>query len=134
MNRDILNVLTDISEIVSEKGRNGRDLWDILSALRGPDFDTGIRYKLSDTLTIDCFDLKDATTAVIRYNMGVSKDNAKLAISHPDSSDYARIRILLDRSDIPAHFIVHAKKAFESLDLKWDEVNPDLQGEISYKV
>lgn len=129
---NVLQVLTTISEIVSERNRDGRNLWDIMSALRGPDFDVKNCYKLSDTLTIDCYDLKEATTAVIRYNMGVARDNAKSVISHPDSEEYVRIRSFLEMSDIPYHFIAHSIGAFEALGLKWNEVNPDLRGEISY--
>lgn len=90
-------------------------VWDILSALRGPDSNDYI--------------LKSATTCVIRSYAGVPERNSQ-AIVHVDTEDAAEVRRSVDAGthkhygSAPSHhFILHAKKAFEALGLKWNEVN-----------
>jgi hypothetical protein len=83
-------------------------LWDVLSALRGPD---------SAEL-----DLKIATTAVIRQ---IFFKNIILPYSltvECDSSESKKYREELVGT--ASHFYVHAKRAFFALGLDWNEVNP----------
>jgi hypothetical protein len=135
--QDIFNALQSVSNIMSgdllgcEAG-----FWSIVSALRGPDMNNFVLYRLSEIEKISVETLKYATTGVIRYNSGIAKSNSGGCISHTDTKEYADIRSKLNNypKDIPVHFISHAKGAFNVLGLKWDEVNPDLKGEISYKV
>src|SRR6266498_1616369 len=104
----------------------GQKVWDILSALRGPDNDK--------------MDVKLATTSVIRYQLlklsGALPEKGILSlpggpICNEDTPAFVSLRIALskeymnDADKHPAfyHFISHAKRAFHSLGLKWDEVN-----------
>ena len=90
-----------------------RQIWNILSALRGPDSENwgiGIREK-------------SATTAIIRHKVfGATLENSSVGVSsHPDRQDYADYR----KTDnfISSHFSSHTKEAFSALNLKWSEVN-----------
>lgn len=93
---------------------DARDLWNILTALRGPDSgDDG---------------LKQATTGVIRYmmlgkNAGFPHDdderNLHGSIFGPDKPEYAEIR----KNKNNSHFLHHAELAFSALGLSWGRVN-----------
>ncbi|HWY36161.1 MAG TPA: hypothetical protein VNX68_16065 [Nitrosopumilaceae archaeon] len=91
----------------------GHKLWDILTALRGPD---------NEDRTI-----KDEITAVIR-NKALPSCDKYGAIVCSDAPDSGRIRYaihtkaIVEHSDI-IHFFFHAKRAFNALGLKWEEVN-----------
>jgi hypothetical protein len=86
-----------------------KKVWDILSALRGPD-DEERRPK----------DTKAATTGIIRYM--VFRDDASFGvITFRDCAAYAAIRRRLPRAH--DHFSNHARHAFEVLGLKWRSVN-----------
>lgn len=92
-------------------------LWDVLTALRGPDYEN-VSYKT-----------KDATTGVIRYALlgafagvgGLDPHTRHLhrAIFGPDREEYVKIR---DEMRV-SHFCYHARSAFTALGLKWNEVN-----------
>jgi hypothetical protein len=86
-------------------------LWEVLTALRGPDFD-------DDDLSV-----KDSTTAVIRQATFETQDGYHLgAMVRPDTE---RARIFRrDRPDNYGHFWSHALRAFEALGMDWLEVNP----------
>ena len=97
-------------------GTRGKELWDILAAMRGPDYHPdGI--SANDTL-------KENTSAVVRY--AAFGDSAK-AWTWPDSDTRAAYRrnIALPGPDHmpPQHFMSHMKTAFTALGLKWDENN-----------
>jgi hypothetical protein len=89
-----------------------RALWDVLSALRGPDEPTNDEK------------FKDATTAVIREAFLGKKVKTFPADFAIDSEQRARTRIEMMYS----HFRSHARSAFGALDLKWDEYNPPKKG------
>lgn len=133
----VKNALSTVSDMmVGDLGGEESKFWHIISALRGPDLDSHVIYKLSETETIYADQLKEAVTAVIRYNLGLFQDNSGGCIVRTDTEEFAEIRRKFNKGghDICRHFLSHSRLAFEALDLKWDEVNPDLQGEISYKV
>lgn len=110
-------------------------LWDILSALRGPD----MQYVLSQDIPFDVNHVKAATTAVIRMALfQLDKDAPRdtffppmgVNISVlPDNARNCAIRVWLNNHPADAsekfsgHFIQHARYAFEALGLKWTEVN-----------
>jgi hypothetical protein len=92
-----------------------RELWDVLTALRGPD-----DYKLDYA--------KEATTAVIRstaFPKTFARNNDNVpAIFAKDS-----LSLTVKRNDIPrsSHFQRHAEDAFTALGLQWDENNADVE-------
>lgn len=89
-----------------------RQLWDVLSALRGPDYEIG-----SD---------KNATTAVIRAAaFPKTFSGGERAIIIPAHMAYdevgnAQTRLQMTESH---HFKSHAKKAFKVLGLDWYDLN-----------
>jgi hypothetical protein len=98
----------------------GRKLWDVLAALRGP-----------DTSDYDHAG-KKATTAVIRYAMGlrgVLGKNEFIYTVLPDTKTAAAIRANLwqkeaqEQSALTGHFVNHAFDAFKALGLDWDSEN-----------
>ncbi len=98
-----------------DRGLSGQQLWDVVSALRGPD--NGL------------WDLKDATTNVIRYTLGfrqttlhrgVTLEAQNVFCCNPDSEIFVEIR---KNINLFGHFESHCKKAFDALGLKWTEVN-----------
>jgi hypothetical protein len=94
-----------------------RLLWDVLSALRGPDYEGS--------------EDKDATTVVIREAFLGPKTKVFPADFAVDSAERAERRKDMVAGDVPLpeisesyHFYTHARNAFDALGLKWDEVNP----------
>lgn len=90
-----------------------RDLWCVLTALRGPD-DSG-----SD-------ETKNATTAIVRHAVFGEDCLADWGvISHEDAEHYAEKRRLLELEGRPTqwHFWSHVRSAFEALGLGWNESN-----------
>ncbi len=88
-----------------------RQLWDVLSALRGPDYEKSLD--------------KNATTAVIRAALfpKTFSDDRSIAIpAHMayDETGNAQIRSQMIES---YHFKNHAKKAFAVLGLNWITTN-----------
>lgn len=108
-------LLYRIDTVLAEASDDSIKLWDILTALRGPD--------ALGSLT------KNATTAVIRatafprtYNSkqeGEPFGGAILATFKKDQSGNVAIRQGIDGG----HFRSHAKYAFHALGLDWDKVN-----------
>ena len=89
--------------------REAREMWNILSALRGPD-------------TVDSHAEKKCTTAVIRMKvLGQSLDGKIPAIMEKDNSFKADNRVNIEFESY--HFKSHMEYAFEALGLKWNEVN-----------
>lgn len=103
-------LLKQIVKFLNEAGPESRELWDVLTALRGPD----------NNREID----KNAATAVIRHAVGLkgyTRDYSFVVL--PDSVQSAEQRQVLEREIVDSHFRRHAQLAFEALELKWDEVN-----------
>lgn len=102
-----------ISDFLKRNDGESEILWDVLTALRGPD----------DENEND----KRATTEVIRYRLfgnagresSDGQRNLNGCLYGPDSESYVKIRERLP----PSHFKGHAKKAFDALGLSWREVN-----------
>ena len=107
--------------------------YDVMTALRGPDFEghENIKY---------------AITAVLRYHVGISSHNLFGCFAWADTSENVEVRKSLvvpmdntygykgyhhrNTSIVGAyrqyyHFIRHSQKAFEAMGMKWDELNPD---------
>lgn len=91
------------------KGDGGsRRLWDVLSALRGPDLE-------------DSEEIKNCTTAVIRAAIGMKGEPILPAHIEADCAPLAERRIQLPLGGY--HFKCHAERAFKALGLKWFEIN-----------
>jgi len=101
MVRAIQQMLKNASESESCK------MWDILTALRGPDFDN------SESI-------KRATTAVIRHRFLANTPNYFFVSIGEDGQHLVEKRVNCESN---YHFINHAKSAFRALGLKWDETN-----------
>lgn len=86
------------------RSKEGEQLWDVLTALRGPD--------------VQNEEVKRATTGVIRYFLlGASVPGC--TTSNPDAPELAAVR----RKLVDSHFTGHARKAFRVLGLKWRSCN-----------
>lgn len=92
-------------------------LWAVLTAMRGPDYENGEQY-----------DDKISTTAVIRraaFGADALADSG--SIVRRDSRDAVKRRRAMEASyadpDDRRHFYDHARAAFDSLGLKWNELN-----------
>lgn len=107
------------------KGTDAKSLWDVLTALRGPDAKID---GLPDTIIHTGFsmdEVKDATTCVLRYALGLQYgiknghgDSYWFSL-HPDSKKLAEYR-----KTIPyGHFRNHAEDAFRALGLSWSKIN-----------
>lgn len=106
----------DYGESLRDNASEGAKLWNILSALRGPDAPI-------NGFSWDTNELKEATTAVIRWKVGLTHSNQGGAIVNADSPDLVKIRRQFDEGRYDGHFIQHARFAFSALGLKWDELN-----------
>jgi hypothetical protein len=84
-----------------------QQIWDVLSALRGPDDDTEV--------------FKTATTEVIRWKLGFKKEI--YFNTSPDSDPKVYTRKNMSASSAGYHFYSHALKAFTALGLEWDSLN-----------
>lgn len=88
-------------------------LWDVLTALRGPDYVGG-----------DESQIKSATTSVIREKVFTERSRVhEFAIILKDEEDYILVRKTLPHHD--DHFVHHARRAFRALGMRWDELNKD---------
>lgn len=100
------------SSFQSERCRN---VWNIITALRGPDQSGGV-------------DDKWAITTVIRYKVFGSQSQVdENADIEPDHEGKVQIRRSISPyghvTETDGHFIAHAKHAFEALGLSWTELN-----------
>ena len=88
----------------------GHDLWNILTALRGPDSrNRGIKY---------------ATTCVIRNAAFPGRPTNGLSVFKDDCPLYAKRRErLFDEHEESNHFREHIQDAFDSLGMTIDKVN-----------
>ena len=89
------------------------ELWHILTALRGPDYNDGLYY--------DKAMLKKSTTEVIRHEVVGDFVCKRLGcLSSLDTKSRASFRHM---NYSAVHFWQHAKLAFKSLGLKWGVKN-----------
>ena len=92
-----------------------REVWDILTALRGPDYEEGD-------------DDKHATTCVIRhyalgYKACCSPYTANGSVFREDSETSVGLRVAMLDDKRSYHFYHHMADAFAALGLKWDKNN-----------
>lgn len=104
------NALLFITEVLKHNEANdeGRHLWDVLTALRGPDNRDE--------------ELKAATTEVIRdkaFGRFVVRHFANVNSDTPERMQY-REGMHQTKEYNTAHFEHHARAAFLALDLDWD--------------
>ena len=104
--RDWRKMLKSIATFVNVHDEHSKNLWNVLSALRGPDNMYGVSAG------------KSCTTGVIRWAAGITPGPTWM-VAVPDAQRYANARKTLEDS----HFVIHARRAFIALGLKWDEVN-----------
>lgn len=88
---------------------NNHELWDVLTALRGPD-NEGL-------------DIKSATTAVIRKAIGLDPYDSGVPAYVIDSDSEKNVAVRKNMNVHYTHFCSHAYSAFCALGLKWEEVN-----------
>lgn len=113
------SILNKVVKFLNDAGPESKKLWDVLTALRGPDD--------------SCFNTKDATTAVVRHTIGLSgRTGSDLNSTYhgyavkPDNTQYSHRRKELESGLarlLPGHFRDHILAAFNALDLKWNDVN-----------
>jgi hypothetical protein len=123
--------LQRIVEFLNVPDVESKQLWDVLSALRGPDSVSEValfgptvdHYRMNQEDAV----AKEATTEVIRHTIGLSGDGLGILIS-PDQAGAEVVR-----EKIPnGHFKLHALLAFKTLGLDWDKVNqPNADGHAS---
>ncbi len=91
-------------------------LWDVLTALRGPDYS-------GPEDVHEAADLKTATTCVVRDALGLTPARFETGFSsHPDELLLASVRCVLNEKP-SSHFVAHARRAFDALGLAWLRVN-----------
>jgi hypothetical protein len=109
------SVLDTVVKFLNRSNDDSLKLWNILTALRGPDTEDPLE------------ELKRATTSVIRTKIGILPC-ANGATTVPDDSeelvkarmDYVQART---KHTYSYHFGNHAMNAFHSLGLRWDTLN-----------
>ena len=108
--KTLRGALTQIEKMLTKKSYSA-DLWDILSAIRGPD----TRNKK----------FKHATTTIIRSCAFPSRPCEERSFYGEDSAKRAEIRTRLfkNKEDFN-HFRDHCEAAFSALNLSLYEVNP----------
>lgn len=112
MKRTTRQFIRGLRKTFRETDKQGRnEIWDILTGLRGPDYNEDWPFKD-----------KRATTAVIRNEVLGIKNLIDVPVDvNIDSNDRAVHRI--DASFNGYHFQNHARRAFRALGLKWNKVN-----------
>lgn len=121
MHRSVRDILAKIDTIFAAgssgesptREETARQLWDVLSALRGPDYESG--------------DDKQATTCIIRaacFPKTFGNSNVRICIPASMNNDYSfgparRFKITSGNY----HFKNHAARAFRVLGLDWDAEN-----------
>jgi hypothetical protein len=112
-------MLKIIVEFLNRDDLESRQLWHVLTALRGPD-------KCDDNKEL----LKKSTTCVIRTKIGLNKTSPSNygpngAMVYADTEDGPQVRMDATNrtSGVSPHFISHAELAFEVLGLAWKKKN-----------
>jgi hypothetical protein len=123
MNRTVRDILARIDAVFAAgaarhddngKARTARQLWDVLSALRGPDNEhASIKYGTTAIIRAACFPKT--------YGDG-NRDICIPATMCHDSEAYRLARS--EAGTRGQHFANHARRAFDVLGLAWSEVNP----------
>lgn len=128
---DTLNYLVRALD-ANGRTRNASLIWDILTALRGPDqrtFKAEVRtqtWPYREALEVSQAEVKRATTNIIRGALGLDARFGTATKPTEDTQANAEVRKKLARIVAQAdgfHFFSHAKAAFVALGLKWDEPN-----------
>ena len=101
--------LARIVKFLNANDGPAKQLWWVLSALRGPDFTETFPYKT-----------KKAITGVLRHQIGLIPLSIAF-VNELDCKEYSDDRQQQRHND--DHFYYHAKEAFNVLGLKWGEVN-----------
>jgi hypothetical protein len=126
--RDWKELVSEIVEYLHFEDEDSTRLWDVLSALRGPDcsYETmqeNAIYASGDVRLAEdtrMNELKKATTAVIRHAIGM-RINQGLVV-RKDTPKFSELRRNLTGY---THFVSHLQRAFEALGLDWWETNGD---------
>lgn len=105
-------MLKQIVDYLNEESDDAMRLWDVLSALRGPDS--------GNQDIFEAHRIKTATTSVIRHAIKLRADNIQGVVVVQDDQNSLKLRCELDTFK---HFAVHATKAFTALELNWFGVN-----------
>ena len=125
------SLLKRIASFLAKDSRPAGDakkMWDVLSALRGPD----IMDHWYDPDAIGGDPIKAATTGVIRNALGLPSQIPMQGYgprtfytmsNNPDSAALANQRADFARRKSYAHFLDHAHSAFKALGLKWHTEN-----------
>lgn len=98
-------LLQHIVKVINLGDNNSRDLWNVLTALRGPDNELQ--------------NIKESTTAVIRHKIGLSRNSLGIDV-FPDCEGAMNNRNTMTKY---THFRIHVEQAFRVLGLVWDKVN-----------
>lgn len=115
--REVLNSIDEMLSKGWDSSSAGHKLWDILSALRGPD-------NGEDSL-------KYATTGIIRRKAfpktftRITGLSSTRAVSAPDS--FEKLAVRREQANAYDHFSRHYRRAFHSLGLSLGELNLDKQ-------
>lgn len=109
MNKKVRKMLDRIDAFLAKPGKESEELWDILTALRGPDDQDNV--------------VKEATTAVIRWQAfpRTARVRTVPAVFNGDTESFADSRNRWSASSF--HFWRHAGFAFAALGLKWSKIN-----------
>lgn len=121
MRARVQKLLQPIIDELNGGGKDAQDLWDILTALRGPDASHKY-YEVSS--------LKDETTAKLRYAIGL-RPNPQQHVGRPSLSKFGAIvkpgvpTVLVDAREIDElvgpHFRRHYNFAIQALNNKEGE-------------
>lgn len=113
MKPETRKVLQDVVEFLNTFSPEAKKLWWVLTALRGPDNES--------------VGMKGATTAVIRYAVGLDDEVGNGATVHGDLATGPELRAKLNDNGREYHFKIHNRMAFEALGLSWEDRNPSLE-------
>src|SRR5712664_690782 len=110
---EVFSALRDFFTKSTASPEDKRDVWHVLSALRGPD-------------ESQAYLLKEATTAVIRnklFGQDANFVSNVLGIDvYQDNNYRVEDRAKVDQ-DAPTHFQLHTINAFKALGLEWGKLN-----------
>lgn len=134
----LIVLVAKLAAFMNDCPTDGRHLWRILSALRGPDALIMPRQGARRIPTINgeplrewhLKEVKAATSGVIRYSIGLTAQGTMIRlVTNSDSKEHLAVRKLLleaennDQPIVEYHFLRHAMAAFEALELDWNKVN-----------
>lgn len=121
------SVLRDIKQVMKQSSHESSELWNILTALRGPDSPESLGNFPPDTKDILApireRRAKAAVTLLVRRKVLGQATTYRISTPDPvpDSQELVEFR-----RDMPfSHFRAHGVRAFESLGLLWHAINPE---------